>query len=58
VNFLYNAPAQFSMPLAFFVSWLVSVLDSGAKSRGVKLAFEAQLLRSQTGIGAAVSSSH
>jgi cation/acetate symporter len=56
--FPYNAPALFSMPLAFFVSWLVSVMDRSGKSRGVKLAFEAQLLRSQTGIGAAVSSSH
>jgi cation/acetate symporter len=56
--FPYNAPALFSMPLAFFATWLVSVLDRSGKSHGVKLAFEAQLLRSQTGIGAAVSSSH
>ena len=34
--FPYNAPAPFSMPLAFFVSWLVSVLDRSPKARGVK----------------------
>ena len=56
--FPYNAPALFSMPLAFFVSWLVSIMDRSPKAGAVKQAFEAQLLRSQTGIGASISSSH
>jgi cation/acetate symporter len=56
--FPYGSPALFSMPLAFFVTWLVSVLDHSPESRAVAEQFDAQLVRSQTGIGASRASSH
>ncbi len=56
--FPYGSPALFSMPLAFFVTWLVSVLDHSPESRAVAEQFDAQLVRSQTGIGASKASSH
>jgi cation/acetate symporter len=56
--FPYSSPALFSMPLAFLVTWLVSVSDRSAEARRNAAAFEAQLLRSQTGIGATTASVH
>jgi cation/acetate symporter len=56
--FPYSSPALFSMPLAFFVTWLVSILDTSSESKKVAGLFEEQLLRSQTGIGASTASSH
>ncbi len=56
--FPYNAPALFSMPTAFIGVWLFSVLDRSKRARGERAAFEAQYIRSQTGIGAEGASSH
>jgi len=56
--FPYDAPALFSMPLAFFAAWLVSVLDRSESARGAKRQFEAQYIRSQTGIGVAEAVEH
>ena len=50
--FSFNAPALFSMPVAFIGCWLFSLLDTSARARSEKEAFEAQYIRSQTGIGA------
>ena len=57
--FPYNAPAIFSMPLAFVACYVVSVLDrSSAQARLEANGFEAQYLRSQTGIGAEGATAH
>jgi cation/acetate symporter len=56
--FPYNAPALFSMPVAFIGCWLFSLLDHSARGQGEKERFEAQYIRSQTGIGAEGSASH
>jgi cation/acetate symporter len=50
--FPFNAPALFSMPVAFIGCWLFSMLDNSARARSEKELFEAQYIRSQTGIGA------
>ena len=56
--FPYEQPALFSMPLAFFFTWLFSVTDSSARAKTDKAGFEDQYVRSQTGIGAAAASAH
>jgi cation/acetate symporter len=56
--FRYEQPAIFSMPLAFFVCWLVSKLDTSAQAVKEKAAFEDQYVRAQTGFGAAGAASH
>ena len=50
--FPYNTPAIFTMPLGFFGCWLGSVLDHSSQAAAEGRSFEAQYLRSQTGIGA------
>jgi cation/acetate symporter len=50
--FPYNAPALFSMPIAFVFCWLFSVLDTSTRAAAEKELFEAQYIRGQTGIGA------
>ena len=56
--FPYEQPALFSMPLAFFFTWLFSVTDTSARSKIDKAGYDDQYVRSQTGIGAASASSH
>ena len=56
--FPYNAPALFSMPVAFIGVWLFSVLDRTARGNEERGRFEAQYIRSQTGIGAEGAASH
>ena len=56
--FPYNAPALFSMPLAFIACWVVSVMDRSAQARVEADRFEAQYIRSQTGIGAEGAAAH
>jgi cation/acetate symporter len=56
--FPYNAPALFSMPAAFIGIWVFSLLDRSKRARGERAGFEAQYIRSQTGIGAEGASSH
>jgi len=56
--FIYSSPAIFSMPLAFFCTWLFSVTDSSATAAKERAAFEAQFVRSQTGIGAEGAAAH
>jgi cation/acetate symporter len=56
--FPYDQPALFSMPVAFVVCILVSLLDRSAQARSEIAAFDDQFVRAQTGYGAASASSH
>jgi len=56
--FPYEFPAIFSMPLAFIGCWLFSVIDGSAQAKAEKDRFEAQLVRSETGLGAEGASAH
>ena len=50
--FPYEYPALFSMPLSFVAIWLFSVTDKSARAHIDRAGFDAQFVRSQTGIGA------
>ena len=56
--FPYKNPAIFSIPAAFLVSWIVSLLDKSEQAKKDQDGFEAQYVRSMTGIGAADASDH
>jgi len=56
--FPYEQPAIVSMPLAFFTAWLVSTLDGSQRAAKEKEAFADQLVRAQTGFGAAGATRH
>lgn len=56
--FPYKNPALFSIPLAFATSWLVSVLDKSPQAAIDQAGYDAQYVRSLTGIGAAAPSDH
>jgi cation/acetate symporter len=56
--FPYDAPALFSMPLAFLTCWIVSLLDRSRRGAAEADRFEAQYIRSQTGIGAEGAAAH
>lgn len=56
--FPYDHPALFSMTIAFVGIWIVSKLDTSARAAIERAAFEAQFVRSETGIGAAQSAAH
>jgi cation/acetate symporter len=56
--FPYDNPALFSMAIAFAGVWLVSKLDASPRARTDRSAFEAQYVRSETGIGAAEALAH
>jgi cation/acetate symporter len=56
--FPYAYPALFSMPLAFLGCWLFSILDKSAQGKAEQGLFEAQQVRSETGLGAEGASSH
>jgi cation/acetate symporter len=56
--FPYSAPALFSMAAAFLTTWLVSVIDHSKAAAQERSAFEAQHIRSLTGIGASAAAAH
>ena len=56
--FPYDNPAIFSMPVAFLGIWAFSKLDTSPRARAEQAAFEAQYVRSETGIGAAGAHAH
>ncbi|WP_341645620.1 cation acetate symporter [Thauera sp. SDU_THAU2] len=56
--FPYTQPALFSMPVAFFATWLFSVLDHSEAADEERKAFDDQYVRAQTGVGAASAASH
>jgi cation/acetate symporter len=56
--FPYASPAIFSMTAAFVVIYLVSKMDSSAQAAKERALFPAQLIRSETGVGASGASGH
>ncbi|OMQ39694.1 cation acetate symporter [Pseudomonas putida] len=56
--FPYDQPALFSMPLAFLVIVVVSRLDRSERADRERAAYADQFVRAQTGLGAAMASSH
>ncbi|NDY90885.1 cation acetate symporter [Ideonella sp. TBM-1] len=56
--FPYTSPALFSMTIGFVGIWLFSVLDKSAQAAKERADFEAQQVRSETGLGAAGASGH
>ena len=56
--FQYSSPALFSMTIGFVGVWLFSILDNSAQAQKERADFEAQKVRSETGLGAAGASGH
>ncbi len=56
--FPYTSPAIFTIPLAFLVCYVVSLLDSSRSAAAERQAYDAQYVRSQTGIGASGAAAH
>jgi cation/acetate symporter len=56
--FPYDNPAIFSMPVAFLGIWAFSRLDASNRAKAEVAAFDAQYIRSETGIGAAAAHVH
>ncbi|UFN48623.1 cation acetate symporter [Roseomonas sp. OT10] len=56
--FPYDNPAIFSMPIAFGGIWLFSKMDASQRARREIASFDAQYVRSETGIGAASAHVH
>ncbi len=56
--FPFVSPALFTMPLAFLCCWVFSVTDKSKAAVSEQAAFDAQYVRSQTGIGADVAAAH
>ncbi len=56
--FPYDAPALFSMTLAFFGCWLGSVTDRSARARIESGRYIEQLVRAETGYGATGAANH
>jgi len=54
----YTSPALFSMTAGFVGIWLFSILDNSERARLDREGYEAQKVRSETGIGAAAASGH
>jgi cation/acetate symporter len=56
--FPYTSPALFSIPLAFLTIWIFSITDKSEQAVLDKEGYLAQKVRSETGIGAEISSGH
>ncbi len=56
--FPYTSPALFSMTAGFVGIWLFSILDNSDRAKEDRAGYEAQRVRSETGIGAAGASGH
>jgi len=56
--FPYTSPALFSMTIGFVGVWLFSITDNSARAAKERDAFEAQQVRSETGLGASGASGH
>lgn len=54
----FNGPALFAMPLSFLCCWFFSITDKSARAEKERQAFDAQFVRSQTGIGISGASDH
>jgi cation/acetate symporter len=56
--FPFAYPALFSVLAAFFFSWLFSIMDNSPTAQAERAAYEAQSIRSETGLGAEGAASH
>ena len=56
--FPYTSPALFSMTIGFVGIWIFSLLDRSPNAQQERADFAAQLIRSETGIGASGASGH
>jgi cation/acetate symporter len=56
--FPYTSPALFSMTIGFVGIWLFSVLDKSPQAAKERALFDAQQVRSETGLGASGASGH
>ncbi len=56
--FPYTSPALFSMTAGFVGVWLFSITDNSERARIDRAGYEAQKVRSETGIGAEGASGH
>jgi cation/acetate symporter len=56
--FPYKYPALFSVSIAFIGIWFFSITDKSASAATEQAAFDAQFVRSQTGIGASEAAQH
>ena len=56
--FPYASAALFSMPLAFVAIWFFSITDKSPRAEIDRAGFEAQSVRSETGVGAEAASAH
>nr|WP_295075205.1 cation acetate symporter [uncultured Roseateles sp.] len=56
--FPYSSPALFSMTIAFVTIWVVSLLDRSPQAAKERADFDAQQVRSETGLGSSGASGH
>lgn len=56
--FPFKYPALFSISAAFIGIWLFSILDKSTSAKAEEAAFDAQFVRSQTGIGISKAAEH
>lgn len=56
--FPFKYPAIFSVSVAFIAIWIFSITDKSANAKAEEEAFDAQFVRSQTGIGISEASQH
>jgi len=56
--FPYDNPGAFTIPLSFLAIWFFSITDNSESAQAERRAFEAQYIRSQTGLGAEGASAH
>ncbi len=56
--FPYKYPALFSVTVAFVAIWFFSITDNSQRAKDETIAFEAQNIRAETGIGAAAAVDH
>lgn len=56
--FPFKYPALFSISAAFIGIWLFSILDKSTAAKAEEAAFDAQFVRSQTGIGISAAAEH
>ncbi len=56
--FPYDNPGVFTIPLSFIAIWFFSITDNSQTAQDERKAYEAQYIRSQTGLGAEGASAH
>ncbi|HYH22960.1 MAG TPA: cation acetate symporter, partial [Azospirillum sp.] len=56
--FPYDNPGLFSITLSFVAIWFFSITDNSQTAKDEQRAFDAQYIRSQTGLGAEGASAH